>query len=143
MSNNVLMVLSGSKVFSNSWKQEMVIKDTEVTGEAIVGIKRIKMSLPYNRIAQVNIIRGVFKADLEVVNAGGAHNLIIKALDKDEAEKAKTLIESKIKQTGSGQPSIASFSVADELRKLSELKDAGILTQDEFERQKAKLLTER
>jgi len=31
-------------------------------------------------------------------------------------------------------------SMADELRKLSELKDSGILTEAEFEEQKAKLL---
>ena len=32
------------------------------------------------------------------------------------------------------------FSVADELAKLAQLKTAGVLTDDEFEQQKAKLL---
>jgi hypothetical protein len=91
----VLMRLSGSKWLSNSWKQELVITDEGVEGEVIRGLKRIKMHLPYDRIAQVNLIRGVFAADLEVINKGGSGNLIVKSLNKAEAEEAKNLIESK------------------------------------------------
>ena len=35
------------------------------------------------------------------------------------------------------------MSLADELKKLAELKDAGVLTQDEFDSQKQKLLADR
>lgn len=92
----VLMRLSGSNWLSNSWKQELVITGEGVESEVIRGLKRIKMHLPYDRIAQVNLIRGVFAADLEVFNKGGAGNLIVKSLNKAEAEEAKNLIESKI-----------------------------------------------
>jgi Short C-terminal domain len=139
---NVLMHLSGSIWLSNSWKQELVITDDGVEGEVIQGLKRVKMHLPYDRIAQVNLVRGVFRADLEVVNKGGAGNLIVKALNKGEAEEAKTLIEAKIQSALHAQSVVgrAPQSVADELRKLAELRDQGVITDVEFQAQKAKLL---
>jgi hypothetical protein len=138
----VLMRLSGSKWFSNSWKQELVITDEGVEGEVIRGLKRIKMHLPYDRIAQVNLIRGVFAADLEVINKGGSGNLIVKSLNKTEAEEAKNLIESKIESllTAQSRTAFEPRSVADELGKLVELRDRGIITNAEFQAQKAKLL---
>ena len=139
---NSLMRLSGSVWLSNSWKQELVITDDGVDGEAIQGLKRIKMHLPYDRIAQVNLVRGVFRADLEVVNKGGTGNLIVKALNKDEAEEAKNLIEAKIQSALYAQ-SVAGRalqSVGDELRKLAELRDQDVITEVEFQAQKTKLL---
>lgn len=133
----VLMTLRGSVLLSNSWKQEMVITDQGVRGEVIEGLKRIKMTLPYDRIAQVNLIVGMFKADLEVVNKGGSGNLVVKALTKSDAEEAKRLIEERI-QRASGGPAAA--SVADELRKLADLRAAGVLTEEEFETQKSRVL---
>jgi hypothetical protein len=139
---NALMRLSGSVWLSNSWKQELVITDDGVDGEVIQGLKRIKMHLPYDRIAQVNLVRGVFRADLEVVNKGGTGNLIVKALNKDEAEEAKNLIEAKIQSALHAQ-SVAGRalqSVGDELRKLAELRDQDVITEVEFQAQKTKLL---
>jgi len=140
---NVQMRLLGSKWLSNSWKQELVITDEGVEGEVIRGMKRVRMLLPFDRIAQVNLSRGIAAASLEVINKGGAGNLVVKGLKKDEAEQAKALIESEIQsalrqQRRSGDPS---HSAADELLKLTELKDRGIITSSEFESQKAKILS--
>jgi len=137
----VLMRLSGSKLLSNSWKQELVVTDEGVEGEVLKDFKRIKMLLPFDRIAQVNIVRGMLTADLEVVNKGGADNLVIKALNKAEAEKARALIDQKMHEVSREQRSASSpSSVADELRKLAELRAQGILDEGEFQAQKAKLL---
>jgi hypothetical protein len=78
----ILMRLTGSVLLSNSWKQELVVTDEGVEGEVLRSLKRVRMHLPYDRIAQVNLIRGVFVADLELVNKGGTGNLLIKALNK-------------------------------------------------------------
>jgi hypothetical protein len=142
MPSRELMRLSGSTFFSNSWKQELVIAEDGVHGEVIQGLKRIHMTLPYDRIAQVNLSRGVFRANLELINRGGTDNLIIKALKKEQAEAAKLLIERKIHESTSrsSPPGQASTSLADELRKLADLKAQGILTAEEFEMQKQRLL---
>jgi len=100
------------------------------------------MLLPFDRIAQVNLIRGVFRADLEVINKGGSGNLVVKALDKSEAESAKAMIEAKIQAALRAQtaPAAQPYSVADELRKLAGLRDDGVITESEFQSRKAKLL---
>jgi hypothetical protein len=142
MSDKILLKVSGAAWVSNSWKQELVITESGVFGEVIKGLKRIKMSLPFNSIAQVNIVRGIFKADIEVVNRGGTDNLVIKAITKPEAEKAKTIIENRIKAVIATvtTPDPPQRSIADELRRLADLKEQGILTDDEFQTQKKKLL---
>ena len=137
----ILMRLAGSKLLSNSWKQELVVTDEGVEGEVLKDFKRIKMLLPFDRIAQVNIVRGMLAADLEVVNKGGADNLVIKALNKAEAEKARVLIDKKMHEVLREQrPASSPPSVADELRKLAELRAQGIIDESEFQAQKAKLL---
>lgn len=135
MSDRVLLRINGSLIFSNTWKQELVITESGVFGETLKVGKRVKMSLRFDRIAQVNIVRGIFKANIEVVNKGGADNLIIRAVKKQEAEKAKGIIESMMKKTGT-----LPGSVADELRKLADLKQQGILTDAEFQTEKQKLI---
>ena len=124
---------------SNSWLQELIITETAVHGEVIKGLKRLKMTLPFDRIAQVNLVRGVFMADIEIVNKGGTDNLIVRALSKSDAEAAKSLIEEKLK-TAPTTPPMAPISVADELAKLVKLRTDGILSEEEFANQKMKIL---
>lgn len=135
----VLMTLRGSIWMSNTWKQELVITEDGVEGEVISGMKTIKMSLPFDRIAQVNLVQGVFKTNFIVINKGGSGNLVVKALPTHEAQAAKELIEERMKAT-SRRAALGGSSVADELRKLATLKDDGLISEDEFAAQKAKLL---
>jgi hypothetical protein len=131
---------SRERALSNTWKQELVITDYAVYGEVLRVPKRIKMSLPYDRIAQVNIVRGIFTADIEIVNKGGTDNLVVRAISKREAEAAKKIMEQRINSApaAAGRQGV---SVADELKKLAELRAQGLLTEDEFQGQKRKLLT--
>ena len=99
--------------------------------------------MPRDRIAQVNLHRGVFAATLEIINQGGTGNLIVKGLDKDDGERAKRLIEEAI-LTAQTERSPAnaggSDSVAGEIQKLADLRDKGILSEDEFQKAKERLL---
>ena len=96
------------------------------------------MTIPFDRVAQINILRGMLKADLEVVNKGGTDNILIRALSKRDAEKARALIAEKMHAATLAAP--AGFSVADELGKLAALRDRGVLTEAEFTQQKRRLL---
>jgi Short C-terminal domain len=146
MSDRILMRLSGNLILSNSWKQELIITEIAVHGEVIRkrvpwNLKRIKMTLPFDRIAQVNIIRGLLTAELEIVNKGGADNLVIEGLNKNDAERAKKLIEERIRLDHASIGAVANTpTMAEEIQKLSELKNTGLLTEAEFEAGKKKLL---
>jgi hypothetical protein len=138
MLENVLLRVKGSAWVSNSWKQELVITETAIHGEVVKGLRRLKMTLPFDRVAQVNVSRGIFTANIEVVNKGGSDNLIVRALSKKSAEAAKSLIEQRI--MAAVQPIPEMVSIADELIKLAGLRDRGILTDEEFNGQKILLL---
>src|SRR6266566_4289156 len=136
----VLMKLRGNIWLSGTWKEELTITDEAVEADVVRELKRTRMSLSYDRIAQVNIIRGIFRADIEVVNKGGADNLIVKALRKDEAESAKALIQRKLQESivQRARPASGIASISAELERLAALRDRGILTDIEFQAQKRK-----
>lgn len=56
--------------------------------------------------------------------------------DADDFRALRDFVQGKIES--SGKP--PSFSIADELQKLATLRDQGVLTEEEFKEQKAKLL---
>jgi hypothetical protein len=131
-----LMRLSASKILSNSWKQEMVITDIGVETEILQTGSREKKSLPYEKIAQVVVRNGALAATLELVNIGGSDNITLTGVNKKEAAKAKTLIESKINPIPGRTP----INAADEIKKFKELLDSGAITQEEFDAKKKQLL---
>jgi hypothetical protein len=63
-------------------------------------------------------------------------------MNHDRAERLEEEIRTRVAQAGRGpEPSTpGGASVADELTKLAELRDAGVLTSEEFDVQKARLL---
>ncbi len=136
----LLMIVKGSKLLTNTWKQEIQISENEVYGEVLRVGKRVKMHLPYESIAQVNITRGVLTADIEIINKGGAGNLLIKAVNKKEADKAKELIDERIIIARNESKSQVAISPTDEIKKLAELRDQGIVTDEEFEIKKKSFL---
>ena len=51
----VLLRVWGNPVVSGSWRQQLIITDQAVYGEILNNFKRLKMTLPYDRIAQVSL----------------------------------------------------------------------------------------
>jgi hypothetical protein len=139
VAGKVLLKINGSRFLTNSWKQQLVITEDAVEGETLVIGNRVKMRLPFDRIAQVNVYRHWFTADVEVVNAGGTDNLVIRAVSKRAAEQARQLIDERMRAAKAVIPS-SPASVADELTKLATLREQGHLTEAEFTVQKQRLL---
>lgn len=68
------------------------------------------------------------------------NTIMITKKQYDDFVKCKELIEQYIDALEDGGSNSSNVSVADELKKLAELKDAGILTEDEFTSKKKQLL---
>jgi hypothetical protein len=137
-----LMKVKGSKILSNTWKQEMTITDEGVESEILVVGKRKKKFITYDRIAQVNLSNGLAVSDLEVVNSGGGDNIIVKAVNKKVAKEAKELIDKKVKENTTRTVRTESIiDIPSQIKKLSELKEQGIITVNEFEKKKGELLS--
>lgn len=74
-------------------------------------------------------------------DAARDENSVVFPKDKNEkAEKIKAFIEKKIAERSNPAQSAGAVSAADEILKLKQLPDAGIITADEFEAKKKQLL---
>jgi hypothetical protein len=125
----------------------------------MLGLKADVIDIPYDVITSVKLQKGVFtstilfkaptlvnksKLGLLDENIGGEDDQegLIEALPKGKAEELLEIIRRRMKATANGESasSIDTISVADEIRKLSRLKQDGILSEPEFQKMKQHLL---
>ncbi|MCK5643725.1 MAG: PH domain-containing protein [Gammaproteobacteria bacterium] len=95
---------------------------------------------PLNRISSINFNSGLLGSSIKIHASG--NDLEMGWIPKDEGvedfvKHVKSSMDSPTTNTSMGnQPT----DIADQLKKLADLKEQGILTEDEFTTQKAKLL---
>jgi hypothetical protein len=89
------------------------------------------------------VIKGEIWFDNLLVGGRGSKPILMRGLNADTAGRTKTLIEERVARASSPHPqkSSAARDTADLVRKLAELRDAGILTQEVFEAKKKALTT--
>lgn len=103
---------------------------------------------PYNRITTVTSSRGMLMGKIVLHTAGAAR--VVEQVAKGEAEAVAAVIRERIASATqrraaappaqSAMPSSSPAGLASELRELALLRDEGVLTAEEFEMQKTKLL---
>lgn len=97
----------------------------------------------YEQIAAVGLHTGLLWSTLTVESTGG-HTAVVRALPKREATAAKQLLEERLAANRAGHEpqklAPAAASTADELSKLSVLRDSGALSDEEFAAAKKQLL---
>lgn len=83
-------------------------------------------TISYSHVSQVNLIKDLFFANLEIINTGGVENILIKFVNKKHGKEAKSLIDSKIHTThGAYEPKHVEHT--QEVR-TSEIIDSNALT---------------
>ncbi len=127
-----------------------------------LGVRSEIVDIPYDVITSVKLLKGVltstilFKAPALVNQSKlglldedieGEHDQggVIQAMPKGKAEDLLEIIRRGIRGYNKANDSsvqVASMSVADEIAKLSKLKDQGIITPAEFEQMKQRLINE-
>jgi Bacterial PH domain/Short C-terminal domain len=126
----------------------------------MLGLKSDLVDIPYDVITSVKLQKGVFTSTIlfkapalvnqsklglldENVSGEDDQDGVIEAVPKDKAEDLLEIIRRRM-NSRDGQNNfkaqVYSMSVADELTKLSKLKEQGILTDSEFEKMKTRLL---
>ena len=124
-----------------------------------LGLKSEIVDIPYDVITSVKLLKGVltstilFKAPalvnqskLGLLNEDieGEHDQggVIRALQKAKAEDLLEIIRSGIRGSnrGNGTVQVESMSIADEISKLSKLRDQGVITASEFDEMKQQLI---
>lgn len=56
-------------------------------------------TISYSHVSQVNLIKDLFFANLEIINTGGVENILIKYVGKKRGAEAKRIIDAKIHTT--------------------------------------------
>jgi hypothetical protein len=113
-------------------KGEKALKIEMITSVQLIPASTIKAGFLQFSIPGSKDVRGKYMAADE-------NTVMFSKKEQHMAEEIKNLIENRSQTKVSSTPS-SSPSLADELKKLAELKNAGILSQEEFDAQKKKLL---
>jgi hypothetical protein len=125
----------------------------------MLGFKSELIDIPYDVITSVKLQKGVFTSTIlfkaptmvnksklglmdENISGEDDQEGVIEALPKDKAEELLEIIRRRMKanSTGEATSSIDTISIADEIDKLSKLKQKGILSESEFQKMKQQLL---
>lgn len=135
-----LKEVHGRKIAGNG---VIVVTDKRVLfyRKSIIGTET-REEVPLSKVSSASIRKGMLDASIHITTSNNGAEII--HVDKKLAQKTVTIISDLIsKETGSGgrtSQATAPISVADELKKLAELRDSGALTEDEFLSEKKKLL---
>lgn len=131
-----------------------------IRNPTMLGLRAGIEDFPYNAITSVKLHKGVFSSEIRlripgltetsrlrtVLRWGRRDEGEIQALPKDKAEQLVTIMKEGVVGRLPGQTPlvstapVATVSPLDEIKKLAELKDAGLITEEEFEEKKKKLL---
>ena len=128
----------------------------------MLGLKSELIDIPYDVITSVKLQKGVFTSTIlfkaptmvnksklglmdENISGEDDQDGVIEALSKDKAEELLEIIRRRMKVTGSDEATstIDTISIADEIEKLSKLKQKGSLSESEFQKMKQELLQEK
>ena len=125
----------------------------------MLGLKAELVDIPYDVITSVKLQKGVFTSTIlfkapamvnksklglidEDISGEDDQEGVIEALPKDKAEELLEIIRRRMKAISSGEATsnIENISTADEIEKLSKLKQNGVLSESEFQKMKKQLL---
>ncbi len=126
-----LVELEESLVFGVFPTRLLVFEDRiEVRGFELLREKVEPMG--YDRVEGVVVSGEGWLANM-VISVRGGRPILIRGVNKDEAERAAALIEERAARDPARQNPSASTGEEDLIRSLEKLRDAGILSEEEFE----------
>ncbi len=128
---------------------ELTVTDKELFGyyTALIPFAKISLRMPIEKIDNVSAVNSVFlffTGKLVIINSTSGSFKIPYVLNADEiVEFISTAIENR--RNGNASYSATNFeqsqdNAADTLKKIADLRDAGIITEEEFEQKKREIL---
>lgn len=96
-------------------------------------------NLNFQRITGVTVNKHIFGATI-TIKSTGSDPIIVRGYWKNTADEIKKLCATSISSSTSKGGGSTQKSVSDEIRDLKSLLDDGVLTEEEYQNQKAKIL---
>ena len=140
MAGAPLMELEESLVFGMFPTRLLIFEDRiEVRGFELLREK--VETRGYDRVERVVVSGEGWLANL-VISEKGGRPILIRGVDRGDADRAVALIEERV--TRAGDPTQAPLATDEEglIRNLTELRDAGVLSEEEFETKRRGVMRE-
>lgn len=134
------MLDTGSARMGTGIPTRILVYPDEVEVRTLRPPRRTTQRVRYDQMAQVFVVRRIVFADLVIETRGGG-TLTLAGMTKANAEEARTLIQERLDTPEPPDTALsAPPDIPEQIRKLAELRDAGVLNEDEFETKKKDLL---
>jgi hypothetical protein len=141
-----IKALTSGRHRGNSWL--IVVTDQRIVfldKGLVFGLQQV--DYPLHQISALSHKTGLIFGELHIATSGD--HCIIERIPKDEAGKVAAIISTLVRNTHEPDPPAATTAtpitdpagVASQLERLAELMEKGLLTKEEFDAQKAKLLS--
>ncbi len=143
--SELLLTVQASRIKTREFRPgKLYIYNDKLVFENRGLFSRKESTINYPQISQVNLKKGLLRSTIEIINTGGAANIALEHIAKETAEKAKELIDLKVKEIHEPrkEPIHSSDDPLERIKKLSVLKDQGVISQEEFDKKKADLLSQ-
>lgn len=145
MSNLLLHLVGNMSLNRTIFPPHLYIYDDLLIYKKRYLLKSKEITISYNQISQVNLIKGVIFAELDVVTTGD-ESLVVRFITKTSASQAKKIIDQKIYHAhAKHRPEdtkilgeVKSFEKT--ISRLKELLNKGIISQKEFEKKRLEAL---
>ena len=138
-------LLDGEKLLGVGASSPNPVEQIYVTNKRIIvhkieGLfKNERIEIPLSSISSINTTVKLINAEIKILASNNKAS--VEKLPVDIAQELKTLIDSLLHSASSKKEVAENTSdVADQIKKLADLRDAGILTEEEFNAKKQQLL---
>ena len=131
-----LMELEEAWVFG-LWPKRLLIFEDRIEVRDFELLRERVESRRYDWVDRVVVSGGNRFASL-LITSWGRKPVLIRGVNKNTAERARTLIEERMARAGGRDPGTERL-----IRDLSELRDAGVLSEEEFEAKRKEVLAKK
>jgi len=151
--NKVMVNLKAGSAPKNAWGQEvesdnsngtLVVTNQRVFHTGKFLLKKWLVEIPLNMVGGASFKKGIMFSEVIISSSAGTKMELKQIISKKIAEEiVKTINDARSQISSTQSSSVKSssdLSIPDQIKKLSELKDQGILTDKEFQKKKEELL---
>ena len=139
MADTPLLKLEESWVFGMLWPKRLLIFEDRIETHSSELLRETVETTRYGEIGEIVVGGGGWSASLLIKRRDKP--ILLRGVEEDAAARAKSLIEERVSRPVDTDHQTFSDAPArtDLIRKLAELRDAGVLSPEEFEAKKGAL----
>jgi hypothetical protein len=145
MADAPLMELEESYLFG-MFPTRLLIFDDRIEVRGFELLREKVESRAYDRVERVSVSGEGWLANLVISEKGGGRPVLIRGVNREDAKRAGALIEDRVVRAGRDQTREAPPEATEEedlIRSLQRLREAGVLSQEEFETKREGVRRER